>query len=218
MTQTTDPRGETFGYECHRCLRCCRDKHIQLNPYEVARLARHRDETTTAFREACTEDGAGVSLLRTADGACIFLGETGCTVHADRPLVCRLYPLGRHRTFEGEESFAPVEPHPQSEGEWHSRGVIADFLKAQDAEPFIRAADAYAGWLDRAIERLALRTGKTPDELIAAPIEDDTLLDLDATLAAWARRTGQAIPDQLDWRMALHLSILDDHLNALGDS
>ena len=50
------------------------------------------------------------------DAQMLFLGERGCTVHADRPLVCRLYPLGRHIDEHGAESFYHLEPHPQTEG------------------------------------------------------------------------------------------------------
>ena len=59
--QLPDPRAETFGYVCHRCMKCCHHKRIQLNPYEVARLARNRGMTTGEFRAVCTEDGAGLA-------------------------------------------------------------------------------------------------------------------------------------------------------------
>ena len=35
-------RGASFSYTCNRCNRCCRDKRIQVNPYEVLRLSRNR--------------------------------------------------------------------------------------------------------------------------------------------------------------------------------
>src|SRR5215468_5694658 len=92
--QARGPRHEAFGYVCRRCHN--HHKHIQLNPYEVARLARNRNLTTSEFATACTENGEGVILGQTETGACISLGAAGCTVYADRPLVCRLYPLGRH--------------------------------------------------------------------------------------------------------------------------
>ena len=30
-----------FSYRCTRCNSCCVDKRIQVNPYEIARLARN---------------------------------------------------------------------------------------------------------------------------------------------------------------------------------
>src|SRR5215203_1022133 len=120
----TDPQLEAFGYECRRCLRCCHDKRIQVNPYEIARLARRLGTTTTTFSAAFTQQGAGTALDQTEGGACVFLGPEGCTVHPDRPLVCRLYPLGRHRLADGTESFSHLEPHPQTEGRYSRDGTI----------------------------------------------------------------------------------------------
>jgi Putative zinc- or iron-chelating domain len=83
-------RSSEFGYVCRRCSLCCRDKRIQINPYELARLARAQGETTSEFRERWTLDGQGTTLGQKEDGTCVFLGSQGCEVHADRPLVCRL--------------------------------------------------------------------------------------------------------------------------------
>src|SRR5262245_42571997 len=136
--QFSASRSETFGYVCHRCSRCCRNKDIQVNPYEVARLARARNETARQFRAAWTIDGT--VLRRKSDGSCVFLGPQGCEVHADRPLVCRLYPLGRHLRSDGSEYFTIQKGHPLSEGEFTERGTIAHYLEAQGVEPYIAAA------------------------------------------------------------------------------
>lgn len=199
-------RDERFGYQCHRCLRCCRDKRIQLNPYEVARLARHRGITTTEFRRTATVGGRGVELARTADNACVFLGSEGCTVHADRPLVCRIYPLGRLFNPDRGESFEHVEPHPRSAGERHTRGTIADFLGEQAAEPYIAAADAYLAWLNAAMARLRA-AGAGDTAVAAAPLDDSELLDMDAALAAHGE-----VSDDIEVRRDLHLAILHRHL------
>src|SRR5215470_9862277 len=102
------PRSEAFDYVCRRCLKCCHHQRIQLNPYELARLARNLGLTTTEFRAAWTEHGDGLALRQTETGACVFLGSEGCTVHPDRPLVCRLYPLGRHVSADGSEAFSRI--------------------------------------------------------------------------------------------------------------
>ena len=135
------PRSTPFGYICRRCSRCCQHKKIQLDPYEVARLARAKGQSTSQFRAAWTVDGQGVTLRQKADGTCVFLGPQGCKVYADRPLACRLYPLGRQVHRDGSEYFSRLEGHPLSKGEFISRGVIADYLEAQGAMPFMAAAD-----------------------------------------------------------------------------
>ena len=208
-------RREAFGYDCHRCLRCCHHKVIQLNPYEVARLARNRGQTTTEFRAASTLDGAGVVLAQTADGACVFLGNEGCTVHPDRPLVCRLYPLGRHVNLDGEERFSRVMPHPQSEGEYHTRGTIADFLESQGAGPFMEAADEYLAWMARALEALRSETGQTPQLRKNAEGDDARLLDMDAAIHDHCSSEGLSEPADIEARKRLHLSILHQQLETL---
>jgi Fe-S-cluster containining protein len=84
-------RDSAFAYTCHACNRCCRGRGIRVNPYELIRLAVGLGLSTTATRHNWLDVG-GFFLGQRKDGRCRFLGEAGCTVHADRPLACRLYP------------------------------------------------------------------------------------------------------------------------------
>jgi len=209
--QQRQARDEAFGYVCHRCSRCCYDKVIQVNPYEIARLARNRGQTTAAFRDAWTGDGLGTTLKRQADGACVFLGPEGCTVHPDRPLVCRIYPLGRHVAADGSERWSHATPHPRTEGVYSKDGRIADYLAAQGAADFMRAADDYTAWLRRAGEVLdaaGVEPGAAADESRAE------LLDMDGAIAARCRASGEAEPVDIEARKALHLTILQNTLDA----
>ncbi|SRR5579875_136093 len=209
-----DPRSEPFGYVCRRCSRCCRNKLIQVNPYEIARLARRRGQSTGEFRAASTDDGAGNYLRRTADGACVFLGPEGCTVHSDRPLVCRLYPLGRRVTADGTETWLHTPPHPQTEGVYSRDGTIADYIATQDALAFMRAADQYVAWVRRAIEVLGAPPARGSGDG-AEPL--DGLLDMDAAIAAHCAANGISEPNGLEARKDLHLEILHRQLEQLGE-
>jgi uncharacterized protein len=210
-----DPRREAFGYTCARCLRCCHHKRIQLNPYEVARLARQVGVSTTVFRAEFTQDGAGTALSQTETGACVFLGPEGCTVHPDRPLVCRLYPLGREVVSTGAESYVHLTPHPQSEGTLSQDGTIARYLEEQGAAAFMRAADAYFHWRCRAIGQLqALKTDPEADASDAevAIASAFRLLDMDVAIAEYCADHGIAPPDDIEARHLLHMQILDRQL------
>ena len=212
MSAVTDQqkqvRSEPFGYVCHRCLRCCRDKVIQVNPYEVARLARNRGQTTTEFRAAWTEDGEGTLLKRRDDGTCVFLTAEGCGVHPDRPLVCRLYPLGRHMAPDGTESWSHATPHPQTEGDYTITGMIADFLKSQDVEMFMNAADKYAAWVREAVGVL-----NDKDDIGWKPAGEGDILDMDAAIADHCASSGEVAPTDIDERKRLHLKILHSCLD-----
>jgi Fe-S-cluster containining protein len=211
----TEPRHEKFGYICHRCLNCCHDKHIQINPYEVARLARNREQTTSEFRAASTVDGAGTVLKQTETGACVFLGAKGCTVYVDRPLVCRIYPLGRHVLSDGTEWFSRKEPHPHSAGELICKGTIAEYLESQGAAPFLQAADEYFSWLCAALGYLdgssssALEKSSAEDAELASP-----LYDMDTALAWYCTEKALQEPTKIEDRKRLHLAIL---YRQLGD-
>jgi Fe-S-cluster containining protein len=197
-------RQDPFAYSCRRCLNCCRHKRIQINPYEAARLAHNRGISTGEFHRRWTR-AEGTELAQAADGSCVFLGPGGCSVHADRPLVCRLYPLGRHVMPDGSESYSMLEPHPQSAGVYGGPGCIGDYLQAQDAQPFIAAADAYYSWLCRAQDALAAG-------LIRADIDSAALLDLDSAIAGHCAASGEPEPAVLEQRLALHLRILEQQL------
>jgi Fe-S-cluster containining protein len=208
-----DPRSRAFGYICHRCSRCCYHKEIQVNPYEVARLARNLGQTTTEFRDAWTRDGAGNTLKQTENGACVFLGRDGCTVHADKPLVCRLYPLGRYLTPDGNESFVQLEGHPQSAGEFTNKGTIDEFLKSQGADPFIRAADDYYQWICAARKRLAADVNlSAADDLAEAGAAAADLLDMDSAIASHCTAFGTPEPTDIEDRKQLHLALLYEKL------
>ena len=202
-------RSDGFGFVCGRCSRCCHDKVIQVNPYEVARLARGLGMSTGEFAARHTDQGLGVHLLRRDDGACEFLGPEGCTVHADRPLVCRLYPLGRHVADDGSERFSHMTPHPRSEGEFTGDGSIADYLEAQGAGPFMAAADAYFAWTCRAQSALAVGAAQEDPQ---DPLGEEDLLDMDSAMARDCAASGAPEPADIESRLELHIKILDRRL------
>jgi Fe-S-cluster containining protein len=207
----SDSRSETFGYACRRCSLCCYNNDIRVNPYEVARLARNLGQTTTKFRATWTRDGGGTMLNQTDRAACVFLGSEGCIVYSDRPLACRLYPLGRHVAADGSESFMQLEGHPQSAGEFTNKGTISQFLESQEAEPFIQATDEYFHWACAA--HVSLRdAGLERDEPAAVALLALDLLDMDAAIARHCEGTRTVEPLDIDERKRLHLAVLYEKL------
>jgi len=205
--QHQSARQAPFGYTCRGCSRCCPHKYIQVNPYEVAQLARFLGLSTTRFLAGYTErDGA--ILKRDDADACIFLSEKGCRVHPARPLVCRLYPLGRRVAADGSEEWVQTVPHPESEGEFHGNGSIADFIAAQGAEPYMRAADDYAEWVRQAGAVLA---GEEEAPAEAAY----SLIDMDAAINVHC--AGKPEPHDIEERRLLHLQILYQSLGGNHD-
>jgi len=134
-------RESPFHYRCGQCGRCCRDKIITLSPYDVMRMARAtRLGTGEVIARYTIRRG---SILRFEEqGSCSALQDTRCTLHVGRPLACRLYPLGIERTAGGER-FVRLEPAPGSLGVYGDHQIVADFLNAQEVQPYLDAINHY---------------------------------------------------------------------------
>ena len=93
-------------HDCKGCSSCCCDMgdSIWLDPYDVFLLTRNLgksfEELLTKEVELHVEDGLILPNLRmVGDGepVCGFLDKDGrCSIHAFRPGLCRLFPLGRN--------------------------------------------------------------------------------------------------------------------------
>jgi hypothetical protein len=216
-------RDSRFSYVCHACTRCCYKKSIRVGPYEVLRLSRQLGLSTTEFLARHTEAG-GTVLQTRADAGCVFLGERGCTVHPDRPLACRLYPLARWVDPDGDESFGHLEPHPHTAGVYGANGTVADYLDAQGVAPFFTMSDRYGVLYDRMvaiIERLdpdesARRTERRAeiDEMDAGALASPWI-DIDAAVGAWCRARGLAVPTEVEALVELHLRAVGEWLDEL---
>jgi len=203
---------DAFMYACHRCLRCCSHKRIHVNPYEVYRLARHLGMSTTEFLTAHTICG-GTELARREDERCVFLTENGCGVHADRPLVCRLYPLGRHVVLGDTATYHLTETHPESAGVFGETGTVESFLASQGAGPFEEAADRYFALLLRISAAMAERTAMDPQEygdaseVLSSPPERQHWLDIDAVAQSAGDDAGEFPSPEI--AMAWHIARLE---------
>ncbi|MHB8882524.1 MAG: YkgJ family cysteine cluster protein [Thermodesulfovibrionales bacterium] len=207
-----------FGFTCNCCLRCCRDKRIQLNPYETARLAANRGISTTEFIAQFTTSN-GTYLVFTDKGACVFLDSGGCGVHPDRPLVCRLYPLGRHVSGSGVETFSELEREDGCEGLYGTAGVISRYLEEQKAGPYIEAADRYLElfWkLTAFMQTNASDPGQRKYVRQAARRfkdgfgqEASSWMDMDAAVMKYCTEKGKAFPEDVGQKMALHIKAVE---------
>lgn len=138
---------------CTRSGTCCHGKDIPITPWELDRLARARGLAASAFRDACTIDAgsrlrmAGPPGWRGLTPCTLYDPAAGCSVHAARPLACRLYPLGREvrdgrerfvhegRTFPCLDGCPEVAAAPSLS--------VRDYLAGQDAAPVAAVRDAY---------------------------------------------------------------------------
>ena len=209
-------RSSAYSYVCGACSRCCYHKGIPLDPYAIARLAAHLGLSTTEVISQYTDQG--VLLRIREDGSCVFLGPGGCSVHSDRPLACRLYPLGQilhdaDSTPAGEgEGFVEVEPHPDCVGNRGTQGTVADYLASQQVDPYLEAAQLYY----QLYQRLVALLNEQPEsdgwlrdaEQESGSRQAMAFMDMDRVLRDRAARTGQRVPEQPVQKMHGHIEEL----------
>ena len=144
---------------CTRSGTCCHGKMVWLNPWELARLAAAKGLTSREFRDRHCEFGGIRLRFDNPPGwkgmaACSqYVPDCGCSVHAGRPLVCRLYPLGRKR--RGKEllyiheggGFPCLEGCPEVKDLPHL--AVADYLAGQDVMAGVAAQDEYLELMQR---------------------------------------------------------------------
>jgi len=97
--------------------------------------------TSAAVRRFTIRRG---SILRFKDdGRCGALKGVRCSVHAGRPLACRLYPLGLERDGDTER-FVTLEPAVGSLGVYGIDGTVDEFLATQEVGAHLAAMARYA--------------------------------------------------------------------------
>ncbi|MDO5338359.1 MAG: YkgJ family cysteine cluster protein [Eubacteriales bacterium] len=91
--------------DCKGCSACCEGMghSIVLDPLDMYRLCSGLHRTPEELLNTCLElnvcDGSILPNLKMAGEKeqCVFLNKEGrCTIHALRPGMCRLFPLGRY--------------------------------------------------------------------------------------------------------------------------
>jgi Fe-S-cluster containining protein len=217
-------RGSPFSFKCQVCSSCCYGKVIRVSPYEALRLARNLRLTTTEFYAKYTEDGGTVLRIK-PDASCIFLTSKGCSVHPDRPLVCRLFPLGQIVDKEGKERFGSMPPHPDCLGVYGTDGKVEAYLESQGAEAYFHFDKMYAAVYKQMVAKLdrigkkskkkEVRSKKNNMSLGSSDFLRSAWLDIDAAVTAYCGRRSLKKPVDLESLVKLHLAAIEDWLAIL---
>jgi len=165
-------------------------------------------------------------LRNDADGVCPFRKGHACAVHADRPLVCRLYPLARRVEVDGEETFRQLLAEAGSEGRRGCEGTVAAFLHRQGAESFILIGERYSILFGRMLAVLA-RTEPAEADLLehrraaldasAAGDLGSIWLDIDATVAAYCAGRSLPVAAEVAALLEQHLAAVSVWLDSLEE-
>lgn len=95
---------EPFKFKCRSCGKCCKNRDdIMFTPRDVYRIAKHLEKKTEeivlTYCECYIGQDSMIPIVRLVpkgpNKACPFLRDKRCGIHAVKPVVCALYPLGR---------------------------------------------------------------------------------------------------------------------------
>lgn len=101
-------------HDCEGCADCCRGMGdtIVLDPYDCYQLTEHLgktfDELLQREIELTIKEGLILPNMKMSEEkeSCVFLDTTDrCSIHAFRPGICRLFPLGRQYEETGISYF-----------------------------------------------------------------------------------------------------------------
>lgn len=109
---------DTINFSCHKnvpCLNaCCKDVNIFFTPYDIIRLKNALGISSQEFLDNYTispfvkKQKIPVLVLKlNKDKACYFALEEGCSVYADRPRACRMYPVNENTHEISDKSSKP---------------------------------------------------------------------------------------------------------------
>lgn len=153
MTSTQLNLDDILPLTCTRAGTCCHGNQVFLNPWELACLARGKQLTPAAFREQFCGVGGIVLLFdgpmnSSGKSACrLYLENAGCSVHAQRPLACRLFPLGRQIQHETAQYIHQGKTFPCLNGCPDVIDLphlsVREYLSGQQTNTFETAQDEY---------------------------------------------------------------------------
>lgn len=105
-------------YDCEGCSACCSGmgSSIVLDPLDIWRLSKGTGEVFDGLMKKYIElnvvDGMILPNLKMSSKetqSCAFLDKEGrCSIHAFRPGICRLFPLGRFYEEDGYRYFLQI--------------------------------------------------------------------------------------------------------------
>jgi len=102
---------DTFQFHCTKCGRCCLDREdILLTARDIYRISGYLNMKPLAFFRTYCESYIGESSripvvrLKPQGNAkrCVFLKSKKCEIHAAKPSVCALFPLGRFMKIDSD--------------------------------------------------------------------------------------------------------------------
>lgn len=131
----------TFRFRCKQCGNCCRNREdILISPYDLSRIAQHLSvKPKDVIDRYCLfyigrNSHLPVVLLKAIgkDKHCPFLQNNRCAIHASKPTVCALFPLGRFANIREGSGETQYLLQPVSCGAKDETHTVREWLSSLD--------------------------------------------------------------------------------------
>lgn len=127
---------DIFSFKCDGCGKCCYStSDIVLTPYDLFYMASElKVIVEDVINRYCTRyvgSDSKIPIVAIGSGRCPFLTERGCRLNSARPVICKLYPLGRgvygEKMVYFTQNISCGESCPnQTVGDWVDLNKITD--------------------------------------------------------------------------------------------
>lgn len=137
--------GDLAAVNCNGCkglASCCHGmgNSIILDPYDIYRLTTKQNLTFERLLQDKLDlnvvDGIILPNLKMAgeEEGCTFLNNQGrCSIHAYRPGICRIFPLGRYYENHGFKYFMQIKECPNNSA---AKRKISKWIDTPDIEKY----------------------------------------------------------------------------------
>ena len=151
---------DKFNFSCHpgiSCFnKCCADVNIMLTPYDILRMSRHLDISTSdflaeytvvPFNEEQKLPFVFLEMNKDEKKTCKFVTEKGCGIYESRPWPCRMYPVGQASpgdTGEQGEGFFFLMAEDHCKGHQEERTItIKDWIEDQGVSEYEKVGNDF---------------------------------------------------------------------------
>jgi Fe-S-cluster containining protein len=149
--------GDKFRFSCDRSGQCCKNRSaspIILSPYDVFRIQKGLGINSKEFSAYFAEKvlGADSKLPMMILGSpqtngnydqCVFLDSGSCEIYENRPLVCRMYPVGRMVDQELNSYFFLTKTGGNCGLGKGREFTLEEWLEKADVEPYFKWNDKF---------------------------------------------------------------------------
>lgn len=182
------------GNECAGCSECCRTmcNTIILDPLDIhllkTNLGMSFEELMNGYIELNVVDGVILPNIKSrGEGVgCSFLNDDGrCAVHAFRPGICRLFPLGRYYNNGGFQYILQVN---ECDYELKTKVKIKKWLGIQNLDVYEKFVLDWHRYLIKTAEEAAGVESDAEKEMLMKLLQDFYIRDFEEEFFAEAER------------------------------